>query len=674
MSWTLPELIDIPNLQMLMDRFHAATGIPVGIIAIDGQILVATGWQEICTAFHRTHPVTAERCRQSDDCIKTRLATENYVQYKCRNGLWDLAVPIIIAGKHVATLFLGQFNYDDEEIDEEFFLGQAREFGFDLDRYMAALSRIPVFTRERVRRIMDFYASFVDFLVSVGLANYRQGETEKTLRESEERYRTLFEGANDTIFTIRDGCIVNCNRKALEMFGCTMEEFIGNRPEQFSPPMQPEGIDSAAKAREKITAALAGPPQFFEWRHRRSDGTSFDVEVSLNRLECQGNTELLAIIRDITERKRAEEALRESEEKFAKAFSSTPSLLVISTIAEGRYIEVNEAFERFTGYRREEAIGRTSIELNIWEAETRTRFLEAIRKEGRVRDFEANFRSKSGEHHAGLLSAEVIEIKGEQRLLVLVNDITARKRMEEEIEILNTDLASHAMELEAANRELEAFNYTVSHDLRSPLTGITGYSQLLLDSYAVRLGDPCMGYVREIHEAAERMEQLIDTLLSFSRLLRCTITRETVDLTGLATVVAVQLKMTAPCRQVAFTVAEEMKVEGDAKLLRVVVENLLGNAWKYTGNRETALIEFGVAEINGGTAYFVRDNGAGFDMAHADKLFRPFQRLPGTTEFAGHGVGLATVQRIIQRHGGQVWAMGEPGKGATFYFTLHLSA
>src|SRR5512141_601470 len=146
MSWTLPQLIDIPHLQMLMDRFHAATDIPVGIIGSDGNILIAAGWQDICTIFHRAHPVTSERCRQSDDYIKASLSPGNYVQYKCRNGLWDLAVPIIIASEHVATLFLGQFFYDDEEINEEFFRRQAQEFGFDLDPYMAALKRIPVFT------------------------------------------------------------------------------------------------------------------------------------------------------------------------------------------------------------------------------------------------------------------------------------------------------------------------------------------------------------------------------------------------------------------------------------------------------------------------------------------------------------------------------------------------
>jgi light-regulated signal transduction histidine kinase (bacteriophytochrome) len=256
-------------------------------------------------------------------------------------------------------------------------------------------------------------------------------------------------------------------------------------------------------------------------------------------------------------------------------------------------------------------------------------------------------------------------------ILATVRDITARKRAEQEIETLNTHLASHVTGLEAANRELEAFNFTVSHDLRSPLTGICGYSYLLQEQFSERLGEQCLGYVRVINSAAVKMGQLIDTLLGFSRLSRCEVKREETDLTAITKGVAAQLRMADPSRQVRFAIAEGVKATGDANLLSVVMENLIGNAWKYTARQESTLIEFGLDETNASPAYFVRDNGPGFDMAHADRLFRPFQRLPGTTEFAtGHGIGLATVQRIVERHGGSTWACGEPGKGATFYFTL----
>jgi signal transduction histidine kinase len=224
--------------------------------------------------------------------------------------------------------------------------------------------------------------------------------------------------------------------------------------------------------------------------------------------------------------------------------------------------------------------------------------------------------------------------------------------------------------LEAANHELEAFNYTVSHDLRAPLTGIVGFSEVLLDMCGDRLDEECTEYMRHILGSARRMDQLINTLLEFSRLTRAEMNCEAVDLSRLARTIAVELKMKEPGRRVHFTIAEGITVNGDARLLRAVMENLLGNAWKYTGKREEAQIEFGTTEGTGTPVYFVRDNGAGFDEAFADKLFVPFQRLHDQEEFQGHGIGLATVQRIIQRHGGRIWAEGEPGRGATFSFTL----
>ncbi|MCM2358334.1 MAG: ATP-binding protein [Geobacteraceae bacterium] len=272
------------------------------------------------------------------------------------------------------------------------------------------------------------------------------------------------------------------------------------------------------------------------------------------------------------------------------------------------------------------------------------------------------------------------------------------KLKQEEVEILNTDLAARAAELEeanceleatlneleasndelemtnreleAANQELEAFNYTVSHDLRSPITCITGYSQILLEFPADRLAEQGRGYVEEIQAAADRMTQLISTLLNFSRLSRSEINRTTVDLSELARAVAAQLRINEPQRRVAFTIAEGLVADGDSRLLRAVLENLIGNAWKYTGRRAEAAIEFGTTDCGGETAFFVRDNGAGFDMGEAGRLFVPFQRLHDREEFEGSGIGLATVRRIVERHGGRVWAEGEPGQGATFYFTL----
>ncbi len=249
-------------------------------------------------------------------------------------------------------------------------------------------------------------------------------------------------------------------------------------------------------------------------------------------------------------------------------------------------------------------------------------------------------------------------------------DITDHKRAEEEIEIVYNNLLVRAFDLEAANKELEAFNYTVSHDLRKPLTIISGYCQVILQLCADNLTPQCKEYLQEIYDWTLRMSRLIDALLKFSRLSHSELHLETVNLGGIAQSVAGELQFAEPGRSVRFLIADEKPVKGDPDLLQVVLENLLGNAWKYTGKTEEAVIEFGRVEIDGRPAWFVRDNGEGFDMAYAEKLFLPFQRLPGTEEFKGDGIGLATVERIIRRHCGRIWAEGEPGKGATFYFTL----
>jgi PAS domain S-box-containing protein len=539
-------------------------------------------------------------------------------------------------------------------------------------------------------------------------------------------------------------------------------------------------------------------PWHHEYRIRTSSGVLKWIRgTALQQQLPDGSTLWNGILSDITEHRRAEEALQEEKEKFSLAFQAVPSVLVITSLVDGRYMEVNEAFERVMGYRRDEVIGRCSLDFNTWQnPEERVRMLRMLDEGEKVRDLEVGFRSKSGADLVGLYSAEIIEIGAERCLLSLANDITARKKAEEElrrseeryrrlyketpvmlhsidhdwqlvsvsnywldtlgyesnevlgrritefhtegsrryakevvlpeffrtgsckevpyqlvnkngeildvllsaiaerndegkivrtlavmidvterkraqeeIEKLNTDLAARAIELENANRELETFSYSVSHDLRKPLTIISSYSQIILELCGHNLDTQCQEYLHGIHNGTESMDQLIDALLKFSFLMHTELHREDVDLSKIADTVAGGLALTEPGRRVTFRISKGITANGDTNLLRVVMENLLGNAWKYTGKQEEAVIEFGMMEVEGIQTYFIRDNGTGFDMANADKLFKPFQRLH-RMEAEGHGIGLATVERIVKRHGGKVWAEGEPDKGSTFYFTL----
>ena len=263
----------------------------------------------------------------------------------------------------------------------------------------------------------------------------------------------------------------------------------------------------------------------------------------------------------------------------------------------------------------------------------------------------------------------------------LEKQIAERKRAEEEVvqaklklEEANRTLEDRVQErttaLQASNHELESFSYSVSHDLRAPLRSINGFSQALLEDYNGKLDATGKNYLERVRAASQRMAQLIDDMLQLSRLTRGEMTYEPVDMSQLVQSIVSELKGRQPERRVDFVIKEELVAKGDARLLRVALENLLGNAFKFTGMHPSAVIEFGSVPHNGKPAYYVRDDGAGFDMVYADKLFGAFQRLHEATEFEGTGIGLATVQRIIHRHGGLIWAESAVEKGATFYFTL----
>jgi PAS domain S-box-containing protein len=398
---------------------------------------------------------------------------------------------------------------------------------------------------------------------------------------------------------------------------------------------------------------------------------------------------------EISERKQAEEALREAELRYRTLFEQAPDGVLIVDPETAAIIEFNEAAHRQLGYSRDEYSGLSipDIEAAEHHEETKAR-IEHILRTGRD-DFETRHRTKSGEVRNVSVTVQKIELSGREVLHSIFRDITELKRAEASIRQLNGDLHRRAVELEAANKELESFSYSVSHDLRALLRAIDGFSRLLMEDYAPHLPDEAQRYLNLVRNNTQQMGALIDELLALSRLGRQPLKKERVSPLLLLSRALEQLNAEQAGRQIEFTSGDLPPCQGDPALLTQVFVNLLSNALKFTRKREVARIEIGalpnadfgprMSELREDSAiqcqakpvwrtqsaiYYVRDNGVGFDMRYADKLFGVFQRLHRAEEYEGTGVGLAIVQRIIHRHSGQVWAEAEVNKGATFYFTL----
>lgn len=425
----LANILDVPAIQSLMEDFTAVTGMGTALLDLRGKVLVATGWQEICTRFHRVHPETASNCTESDLYLVRNVRPGEHVAYKCKNQLWDVVTPLFLGGKHVGNIYTGQFFYEDENVEPTPFIAQAERYGFDREAYLAALGRVPRLSREHVNAGMEFLSKFAELVSKLSYGNIR----------------------------------------------------------------------------------------------------------------------------------------------VAQAMSE-------------------------------------------------------------------------------------------------------QKRVDEELRRLNTELerrvAERTREVTAVNKELEAFAYSVSHDLRAPLRGIDGWSLALLEDHGEALNEEARGYLGRVRAEAQQMGRLIDDLLKLSRVTRSEMRKTSVDLSALVEMIAGRLREASPERQLEFCIEPGLTDWGDGSLLEIALSNLLENAVKFTGKQVQARIEFGRAEVSGKPVYFVRDNGAGFDSSSARNLFGPFQRMHRTSDFPGTGIGLATVRRIVDRHGGRIWAESRTGRGATFSFTL----
>ena len=527
-------------------------------------------------------------------------------------------------------------------------------------------------------------------------------QIENTLRETSRALEVTINSSPLSIIAVDNNDVVTVwNPAAAQLFGWQKQEVAGrplpilpdNKKDEF------EQIRAAVKALETI---------FIGHSHRlKKDGSLVTVDIHVAPLM---NTEgqvigRMGIFSDISERLRAGEALRASEENFRRSLDDSP-LGVRIVSAAGDTIYANRTLLDIYGFDAVDDLMATSAK-DRYTPESYAEFL--VRREKRQRDefvpfgYEISILRKDGAVRRLQVFRKEIVWNGRRQYQALYNDITEQRQAEEEIRNLNAELEQRVGErtaqLEAVNKELEAFVYTVSHDLRAPLRAVDGYTRILVEDYAARLDEEGKRVCDVIIESARNMGKLIEDLLAFSRIGRAEIRLSPVDMATLANSIFFEVTTPGERERIDFHIAPLPQTQGDPSLLRQVWINILSNAVKFSANKEQAVIEVGcLSEGKGQSAdltvaagrplamatpvsseivkgkppvvYFVRDNGAGFDMRYAGKLFGVFQRLHSAKEFEGTGVGLAIVQRIIQRHGGQIWAEGEVGKGAVFYFTL----
>jgi len=380
---------------------------------------------------------------------------------------------------------------------------------------------------------------------------------------------------------------------------------------------------------------------------------------------------------DVTERRAAERALLEIEQRYRTVFENTGAATCLIG-AEGTIILANEGFAQLASASREEIEGKLAfLGLCAPHEQERLAAYHYSRRKPEIdapKRYEFDFVNRDGEVRRVFMHIDMI--LGTQTSVASLVDVTELRRTQTELQALTEELEERVQrrttELRAANEELEAFAYSISHDLRAPLRSIDGFSKAVLDDYAECLDETGKSHLDRVRLASQRMGDLIDDILQLSKITRVEMRVDRVDMSALALEIIEELRAVEPERSVEVVIEADMIVDADRRLLEVALRNLLGNAWKFTGRREQARIEFASKPDEDGRAvYCVTDNGAGFDMAYADKLFQPFQRLHRIDEFPGTGVGLATVRRVIRRHGGDVWAEGEVGKGAGFYFSFH---
>jgi len=554
-----------------------------------------------------------------------------------------------------------------------------------LEKEILVAQNIPLLKKDKTVFFADISASSItldekDYLVGIFRDITERKRSEEEIKSAKVFLDMIIDMSPFAMWiSDKEGTITRANLSLYNTIDLTENEIVGkynvlndvNLEIQGVMPMVRAVFEKHEPARFIIPwkTAYAGDVDFKGARDMHIDVSMFPI------LNAQGElTNVVCQWVDITERKKIEKDLENSEELFRNLFQHHAAVKLIIDPDTGNIMDANEAALKYYGWSREQITHMKIQDINTLSQEEVKSAMRKVQTKKSIR-FEFQHRRSDGSVRDVEVFSSNIKAQGKNILHTIVHDITERKKVEKELkkhrEHLEELVHERTIKLEASNKELEAFSYSASHDLRAPLRTIEGFSQALLEDCEDKLDIQGKDYLIRIRAATRRMAELIEDLLQLSRITRTEINMEKVNLTRIARFVIDELQKSQPQRHVEIRIADGLEETADSRLMRIVLENLLGNAWKFTEKQAKAVIEFGCTKEGKKKVYFIRDNGVGFDMAYADKLFAPFQRLHTEDEFPGTGIGLATVRRIIHRHGGKVWTEGKTGKGATFYFSLN---
>ena len=525
----------------------------------------------------------------------------------------------------------------------------------------------------------------------LSLENVERKRAESKMRDSEENFRLISETSLDTIYRLdREGNIVFINDAGAQMYGYALEEITNMA---FSVLMSKKQLPEGQRIVEQV---LSGQSVKGELYVKHKKGHEFPISFSMAPIMKKDKLVGFAgVSRDISQEKRTIRALRESEEKFSTIFRLSPVGKVITSLADGKCIDVNENFTHITGYAADESKGRTSIELGFWiNPPDRDRATQILKKQGMFHELEFRFQNRKGEIRLGSFSSAVVKVKGEPCIITTLNDITEQEQMKEELKqhreyleemvqertkelvgaqeqltLLVDEIRTAKKALEYKAAELESFTYSVSHDLKAPLRGMDGYSRLLEEDHADRLNDEGRSFLKTIRRSAEQMNRLIDDLLRFSRIDQGEIDCHEVDVAGMIENILKEKQEDLACFKIDVN-PDLQSVVAEPEGLLHALGNLLENAVKFSRNEPAPKIIISTHATKEEWIFQIEDNGIGFDMKYHDRIFKIFQRLERSEAFPGTGVGLAIVKKVTERINGRVWAESEKGNGATFYLAL----